>query len=175
MTATNKSPITVRDAAESDIPALTAIKGNGSEAIHLDRLHDAESSGFRYLVVLIEQAVIGFACLVSVRPTHWSDTGDTQNLPQIVDLQVEELYRGKGYGSAFIHAMERIAAEAGYSRLYLSVEPLSNPRAYALYQRLDYHPLQTEPYLKTWAFQDSGGKMHGGEDWLIDMVKQLTI
>jgi hypothetical protein len=44
----NVSRMRVRDAEEADVPALIAIKGDGSEALHRDRLRDAEGSGFRY-------------------------------------------------------------------------------------------------------------------------------
>lgn len=165
--------ITVRDAVEADVIALTAIKGEGSEALHRDRLRDAHDSGFRYLVILADQEIIGFACLVFHRPLYWSDAGDAQHLPQIVDLQVKESHRRKGYGSAFVRAIERIATEAGYEQLYISVEPVDNPLAYALYLWLGFQQLQFEPYLKIWEFKDSGGKVHHGEDWVVDMVKQL--
>ena len=70
-------------------------------------------------------------------------------------------------------AMERIAAAEGYTHLYLSVDPLANPRAYALYQRLGYQQIQVQPYRKTWAFTDSAGQVHRGEDWLVDMRKPV--
>ena len=175
MVSENGYRIAVRDAEEADVPALTAIKGDGTEVLHRDRLRDAQGTGFRYLVLLIDQEIIGFACLVIRRPAHWSDASDTHHLPQIVDLQVKESQRGQGYGSHFVRAMERIVSEAGYRQLYMSVEPLNNPRAYALYQRLGYQQEQLEPYRKTWEFQDSEGKRHRGEDWVVDMVKQLDI
>ena len=166
--------ITVRDAVEADLPALIAIKGDDSEALHRDRLRDAKAGGFRYLVLLRGQEVIGLACLVSRRPASWSDANNTQHLPQMVDLQVAESQRGQGYGSAFVRAIEREAARAGYHELYIAVEPADNPRAYALYQRLGYQQLQPEPYLKAWEFTDSGGDRHHGEDWIVDMVKPLS-
>ena len=43
---------------------------------------------------------------------------------------MKDAHRGQGYGSAFIRAIERIAVEAGARHLYLSVEPVHNPRAY---------------------------------------------
>ena len=171
--AENVSRIMVRDAAEADVPALTAIKGAGTEALHRDRLRDALGAGFRYLVLVVDHDVIGFACLVMHRPAAWSDVDDTHYLPQIVDLRVKEAHRGQGYGSAFVRAMERIAAEAGYRQLYLSVEPVRNPRAYALYQRLGFQPLQPEAYRESWEFTDSAGILHRGEDWVVDMVKPL--
>ena len=163
--------MTLRDAAESDVPALTAIKPG--EALHRDRLHDAQGHHFRYLVLLRDTELIGFACLVFRRPPAWSDAGDTQHLPQIVDLMVAESYRGRGYGSIFLRLIEGEARRSGCHQLYLAVEPVDNPRAYALYQLLGYQPIQPEPYLKAWEFTDSGGAKHHGEDWIVDMVKQL--
>lgn len=173
MAIESDSRISVRDAVEADMPALTAIKGEGSEALHHDRLRDAQDASFRYLVLLADQEIIGFACLVFRRPAYWSDADDTTHLPQIVDLKILETRRGQGYGSAFMHAIEHAAAQAGFAQLFLSVEPLDNPRAYALYQRLEYQPLQSEPYLKSWEFTDSAGIVHRGNDRALDMVKRL--
>src|SRR5688572_28150077 len=82
--------ITVRDAKEADIFALTAIKGERSETVHQDRLRDAENASIRYLVLLEDQEIIGFAYLVFRRPSYWSDAGDTEHLPYVIDLQVKE-------------------------------------------------------------------------------------
>jgi GNAT superfamily N-acetyltransferase len=170
----NRSQIQVRDAVEADLPALMVIKEDSTEALHRDRLRDAQGTGLRYLVLVVDHAVIGFACLVMQRPASWPDADDTHHLPQIVDLQVHPAHRGQGYGSAFVGALERIAAAAGYRELYLSVDPVDNPRAYALYQRLGYQAIQTEPYRTSWEFTDSGGTMHRGEEWSVDMVKQVS-
>lgn len=170
----SQEQISVRDADEADIPALMEIKGVGEEALHRDRLRDAREGGLRYLVLVDGRTVIGFVLLVFRRPEYWSDGGDTHHLPQIVDLQVVKTRRGQGLGSAFLREIEHIAAEAGCSRIYLSVEPLANPRAHALYLRQGYQPEQPEPYLSPWQFTDSGGRVHRGEDWVVDMVKILT-
>ncbi len=167
----NLSEINVRDAIEADIPALTAIKP--SEALHKDRLQEAQGTGFRYLVLHCGPELIGFACLVFRRPASWSDAHDRQHLPQVVDLQIAEGQRGRGFGSAFLRAIEQETVQAGYQQLYLAVEPLANARAYALYQRLGYQQLQAEPYRKRWEFTDSSGGRHQGEQWIVDMVKPL--
>lgn len=169
------SGTSVREAQAADVPELTAIKGKGTEALHRDRLRDAQGTGFRYLVFLTDRELIGFACLVIRRPAYWSDADDIHHLPQIVDLQIKESQRGQGYGSHFIRAIEHMVSEAGYKYLYISVEPLSNPRAYTLYQRLGYQQVQLNPYRKTWEFQDSDGHLHLGENWIIDMRKQLHV
>ena len=163
----------VRDAQPGDLPALAAINGPGSEALHLDRMRDAQRSGLRYLVLLDGQELAGFVLLVFRRPAYWSDGADTTHLPQIEDLQVAEGRRGQGLGTAFIGELERIAAQAGYAQLYLAVDPVDNPRACALYRRLGYRQLQSEPYRSAWEFTDSGGQRHHGEEWTLDMVKEL--
>jgi GNAT superfamily N-acetyltransferase len=173
MVSENWSRITVRDASEDDIPEMTAIKGDWSQAIHRDRLRDARGPGFRYLVVLVKKEIVGFACLVFRRPASWPDASDEQHLPQIVDLQVKESMRGSGYGTACMRAIESLVVKAGHEQLFLCVEPLDNPRAYKLYQRLGYQPLQTGPYQSIWEFQDSDGNVHRGEDQVVDMVKHL--
>jgi len=162
-------PVVVRDAEEADLPALTAIRQ--PKALHRGRLRDAHDSNFRYLVLLRGEEIVGFVSLVFHRPPSWSNTSDTQHLPQIVDLYVAEAWRGQGYGSEAICALERIASEAGYTHLYIAVEPQHNPRAYALYQRLSYQPLQQEPYFQPWEAIDGDGKIRRGESWLVDMVK----
>jgi len=58
--------------------------------------------------------------------------------------------------------------------MYLVVEPRDNPRAFSLYQRLGYRALQAEPHLVAWGFEDSAGGVHGGELWVVDMVKRLV-
>ena len=168
------SQISVRAAQEADVAALAGIKAPGTEALHRDRLKDAREPGFQYLVLQVDQTVIGFACLVFQRPAHWPDADDKQRLPQIVDLMIHESYRGLGFGSIFMREIERIAAAAGYQELYLSVEPRNNPLALALYQRLGYRQLQTETYHSTWEFKDTHGKLRSDELWLVDMVKSLT-
>jgi ribosomal protein S18 acetylase RimI-like enzyme len=166
--------ITVRDAQVSDVPALAAIEGGG-EALQRDRLREAQNDNFRYLVLLEGEKVIGYSLLVFRRPSGWSDAARTDCLPQINDLKVEESRRGQGFGSAFLGEMEKLAAAAGCRQIFLAVDPLNNIRAHSLYQRLGYRQIQLEPYHDTWLFTDSDGVVHSGEEWVVDMVKDLSI
>jgi GNAT superfamily N-acetyltransferase len=154
------------------LPALTAIRPQ--EAVHRGRLRDAAASAdYDYYVLVRGAEIVGFGALVFRRPASWANANDERNLPEINDLHVAEMERGKGYGSQAIRLMEQKAAEAGAERLYISVEPLHNPRAYALYQRLGYEAIQTEPYFHAWAAVDGDGNVQRGEDWLVDTVKTL--
>jgi ribosomal protein S18 acetylase RimI-like enzyme len=161
----------VRDATIEDVAALTQIKA--SEALHRDRIHDAQSPTFHYLVLEQARKVIGFACLVFARPPTWSDAHDASHLPQIVDVQITPALRGQGHGTYLISSLEQLAGHRGLGEIFLAVDPHTNARAFALYQRLGYRPLQAEPYLKHWEFVDSGGRLHSGSDWIVDMGKPL--
>ena len=168
---TGNSQIVIRDAEAADLSALVAVRP--PEALHRGRLRDAQSADFQYFVFLRDREIVGFGCLVFRRPPTWSNANDEQHLPQIVDLHIAEAQRGRGYGSAAIRAMEHITFDAGYRQLYIAVDPLDNPSAYALYQRLGYQQLQPGPYFHIWESIDGDGKTQRGEVWLVDMVKPL--
>ena len=171
MELANPNQVHARDANPGDLTALTRLKP--SEAVHRDRLQDAQSPTFRYMVLDRAGDVIGCACLVFARPRAWSDAHDTSHLPQLVDVQIAPALRSQGYGAQLINALEQVAAGSGSKEIFLAVDPPGNPRAYAFYQRLGYWPLQANPYKKHWEFVDSGGNLHSGDDWTVDMVKSL--
>ena len=163
--------IILRDARADDLSALTMLRA--PEALHRGRLRDAQSADFRYFVILHDQDLVGFVSLVFRRPASWSNTINTEHLPEINDLYITETERGRGYGSAAIHALEHIAAKSSSKELFISVEPLDNPRAFALYQRLGYRQIQANTYFHRWEALDGDGKINSGEVWLVDMVKAL--
>jgi GNAT superfamily N-acetyltransferase len=165
--------LAVRDAVEADIAALTEIKGAGTETVHIRRLNEVRARNSLYLVLLLEEEPIGFCRLVLDDPGHDASTDDSPYLPSVDDLEIKEFLRGRGYGTNFLSAIEQIVKGSGFRKIYLQVEPLGNPRAYALYQRLGYQAIQTQPYCQIWEFVDSTGKIQSGEEWVIDMVKQL--
>jgi GNAT superfamily N-acetyltransferase len=163
----------IRDARSADLPGLAAIRYADCLAVHTDRLRDAASGHLRFLVAERDGVIVGFGLLVFSRPTTWPDGGTTDRLPGILDLYVADVHRGRGVGTALIRHMEGIAVGERCDRLFLSVDPRENSRAYALYMRLGYQALQAEPYRDRWRFVDSGGRVHEGEEWLVDMVKAL--
>lgn len=161
----------VRSATETDLDALMRLKP--SLAVHRDRLRDASQPGFHYLVLELEQRIIGFVCLVFVRPRYWSDGGSTDYLPTAIDFLIDSSLRSCGYGSFLLREVEQLTAAAGGKQLYLWVDPVQNSRADALYRRLGYQPLQAQPYSFHWEFVDSDGERHAGDSWRLDLVKSL--
>ncbi len=171
MTTLTPEKLSVRSATTADLDALMRLKP--SLTVHRDRLRDASQPGFHYLVLERDHAVIGFVCLVFVRPRYWSDGGSTDYLPTAIDFVSDPSLRGRGYGSFLLREVETLAARAGSKQFYLWTDPVENPRAYALYQRLGYQPLQAQPYRFHWEFVDSAGEYHAGDGWRIDLVKEL--
>lgn len=163
--------LSVRDATEADLDALVRLKP--ALAVHRDRIRDACQPSFRYLVLELEHWIIGFVCLVFVRPHYWSDGDSTEHLPTAIDFLIDPPLRGRGYGSFLLRAVEKLAAQSGSKHLYLWVDPVNNPRAYALYLRLGYQPLQEQPYQFHWEFVDSGGHRRSGDNWRLDLVKSF--
>jgi GNAT superfamily N-acetyltransferase len=161
----------VRDATEADLDALVRLKP--ARTVHRDRIRDARQPGFRYLVLELDQELIGFVCLVFIRPQYWSDGGSTEYLPTAIDFIIDPQLRGRGYGSFFLQEVGKRAAQVGSTELYVWVDSVNNPRAYALYLRLGFRPLQEQPYQFHWEFLNSEGHRHSGDGWRLDMVKSL--
>lgn len=161
----------VRQATEADIPVLAEIKP--PVALHRDRLRDADGGALRYLVVHDASVIVGFGLIVFEWPNTWPDSGAESRLPGLLDLYVRPDRRGHGAGSCLIARMEEIIRSCGGTHVYLDVDPIENPRAYQLYRRLGYTPMQAEPYREHWSFTDSDGNTHEGDEWAINMMKEL--
>ncbi len=95
-------------------------------------------------------------------------------LPLLMDLFVAPDHRSQGIGAAMVAAVEEFALAKGYGHLYLHVEPDRNPRAFALYKRLGFQPLQSQPYESPFRFADSAGNVQEGVEWVVDMRKWLA-
>jgi len=165
--------VIIRTAQIADLSALCRLRYAEQPAIHRDRIRATDNQTYFYLVAERECILIGFGLLLLERPPEWSDTLDS--FPIVVDLFVSGQHRSQGVGRALLTHMECIVHQHGKTVLYLSVEPKTNPRALALYERLGFQPLQREPYQSAWRFTDSDGIEHVGEEWVIDMCKSLTV
>jgi GNAT superfamily N-acetyltransferase len=168
----NARPYTVRQADERDLPRLTEIKA--PLAIHRDRLRDADAGDLLYLVIEDPYRIVGFGLLVFRHPPTWPDTDNPGKYPAVVDLTMDPEHRSKGAGSFLIRQMAGAAKARGCTRLCLGADPIDNPRAYALYLRLGFRPLQSGPQRSRWKFTDSDGNVHEGNEWNVDMELSLA-
>jgi len=165
-----KISLKLRDAVSGDMGMLSVIKP--TEALHRDRMRDADDDYVRYVVAEQGNDIVGFGLLVFRSPKTWTEM---RFLPTIVDLYVKPDFRSKGIGTAMICEMEKTALKRGCSEIFIGVDPESNQRAYSLYLRLGYEPIEEEPYLDHWSFTTSDGEVHEGYNWGIHLKKDLLI
>ena len=157
----------LRPATSEDIVQLTQLKKPQKEhhrkIFHenqIKRLKEMGDGEAMYLVVEENNTVTAHIFLKMYGTTSEPD------YPNMNDLYVAEEKRNKGLGSKLIREAEKIVQEKGYTKISLAVNPTLNPKAKALYERLGYKQTDTELYLD--------GIYDGDEDWVIDMVKELT-
>jgi len=158
----------LRDVISNDLTKLSAIKP--TVALHRDRIRDANNGYIRYMVAEHENTIIGFGLIVFKSPETWTKM---RVLPAMVDLYVEPDFQSQGIGTSMIHEMEKTASKRCCSEIFIGVDPDSNQRAYSLYLRLGYEPLDKEPYLEHWSFTTSDGELHEGDNWIIYLRKEL--
>ena len=158
----------VRDATYLDLPGLEKVRD--SRVQFVDYLERADGDAMRFLVYERERTILAFAVLYLRQPPSGRLAA---HLPRISDLYVAEGVRSTGVGSAFIARMERIAATHGFPVMHLSVDPVGNPRAAALYERLGYVAADEGPYRKVAYWEDDEGRVTEIEYWRMDLVKKL--
>jgi ribosomal protein S18 acetylase RimI-like enzyme len=161
-------PVTVRDAMEADLDALQAL--SGTRAMHADRMREVLLGWMQYLVAEVQGRVVGFGLLVYSVPADWDRS---EHAPLVVHLHVHPDWRSRGIGSAILREMEARARRRNFAAIYLRVESENNPRAFSLYKRLGFEPLQGEPFLDPYRFVDSDGHLHQGVEWNVEMMKRL--
>ena len=163
------SRVVVRDATGADLAALCRVRN--VPGIHAQHLDTADGVGLRFLVYEHDGQIQAVAML---RLRAAGSSVDAAPTPRISDLYVAPRHRSRGIGSAFITAMEDIAAAAGHTAMYIGVDPVSNPRALALYRRLGYAPASSEPHRIEALFYDDAGVPTERTYWRLDLFKVLA-
>ena len=94
-------------------------------------------------------------------------------LPKLSDLYVKEDYRGNGIGSDLIRYRENIAKSLGHFEIFVSVDPIENPRMIKLIGKHGYEPI-SDPYLKKAIFYNDDGTTYNKAYTRIDLKKLLN-
>ncbi|WP_370046543.1 GNAT family N-acetyltransferase [Lysinibacillus sp. RC79] len=94
-------------------------------------------------------------------------------LPKLSDLNVKEDYRGNGIGSDLIRYRENIAKSLGYSEIFVSVDPIENPKMIKLISKHGYKPI-SDPYFKKAIFYNDDGTTYNKTYKRIDLKKLLN-
>ncbi|WP_339251480.1 GNAT family N-acetyltransferase [Paenibacillus sp. FSL P2-0136] len=150
-----------RAASESDLGSLCSIRNH--EGIFRKYLDQQKRGEICFIVAEQGRRITGFGLLKL--------SGSTE--PKLSDLYVQKASRGKGAGSALIRYQEELARKLGYSELFVSVDPLDNPRMIQLITRLGYQAV-TEPYLRTAVFYKEDGSEYETTYTRVDLHKRLN-
>lgn len=129
------TPVTVRRAVETDVPALAALLvqlGYEPQEDWLRAWACAGSPDDRCLVATVEDRVSGLAHVHRV--PFLTEGGYRARLTALV---VDESVRSRGVGAALLDAAERLAADMGAAELELTTSQ-RRERAHRFYERQGY-------------------------------------
>lgn len=158
----------IRDATQSDISALTKLRNAPTQ---LQRyLSEADGEGIRFLVYEQDKEIRGIAMLFLRQPAQGSPKS---HIPKISDLYVAQRFRSMGIGTSMIARMEELAVAFGHKVMHIGVDPVDNPRALTLYERLGYVTIDA-PHQKKATFYDEAGNATERKYWSINLRKQLS-
>lgn len=94
-------------------------------------------------------------------------------IPKLSDLYVEKDFRGNGIGSDLIRYRENIAKGLGYYEMFVSVDPIENPKMIKLIKIHGYEAI-SEPYLKRAIFYSDDGTTYNKTYTRIDFKKSIN-
>ncbi|MFY9225599.1 MAG: GNAT family N-acetyltransferase [Blastocatellia bacterium] len=160
--------ISIREANIEDLEILCKIRNN--EELFRGYLDECQAGKAYFLVAEIEEKIVGFG-LVYLDVTK---TGKKKShLPKLSDLYVAKSYRKKGVATALVKFRESLARQSGHSQIYVSIDPDESPEMINLAKKLNYLPLQTDPYPVTATFYDYQGQAYEKTYFRIDFRKSL--
>lgn len=150
----------IRLANSDDINALCRIRNH--EALFLNYLqlqHDKQA----YLAVAqVEEGLAGFGLLKLNGPL----------IPKLSDLYVKPAFRHQGIGQALIKFREQLAYERCFDEIFVSVDPIENPKMVQLVTTLQYVGI-SEPYGKSAIYYNEDGTTYEKTYMRVDFKKKL--
>jgi GNAT superfamily N-acetyltransferase len=155
-----KMGYSVRVANEGDITGLCIIRNN--KDLFINYLNQQKSREAYLTVAVEENTILGFGVLKLKGSLY----------PKLSDLYVKENYRGKGVGTNIIRYRENFAKSLGFSELYVSVDPIENPKMINLITKLGYEAI-SKPYSKSAIFYNDDGTKYEKTYTRIDLKRSL--
>lgn len=151
----------IRLANENDLSGLCQIRNNRELFI----IYFKQFAKREIFIIIAEQDAhtVGFGILKLI--------GNL--IPKLSDLYVHEDYRGKGIGSDLIRFRESMAKDLGYSELFVSVDPIENPKMIELIKNHGYKVI-SEPYIINAIYYDNDGVPYTKTYTRIDLKKLLN-
>lgn len=156
----SKMKYTIRLANENDIIGLCNIRNN--KDLFTNYLKKFANKEVNLVIAEQDALILGFA-VIKFNGTL---------LPKLSDLYVKDEYRGNGVGSDLIRYRENIARDLGYSEIFVSVDPIENPKMIKLIKKHGYEVI-SEPYFKKAKFFNDDGTTYNKTYKRIDLKKLL--
>ncbi|MCH7323367.1 GNAT family N-acetyltransferase [Solibacillus sp. MA9] len=150
----------IRLANRDDINALCHIRNN--EALFLNYLQLQLDEQAYLAVAQVEDVLVGFGLLKLNGPL----------IPKLSDLFVKPTFRHQGIGHALIKFREQLAYERCFDEIFVSVDPIENPRMVKLVTTLHYVAI-CEPYGKSAIYYNEDGATYEKTYMRVDFKKKL--
>ncbi|MCG7379651.1 GNAT family N-acetyltransferase [Paenibacillus sp. ACRSA] len=151
----------VRNATVNDMDGLCSIRNN--KGLFTRYLTQQEKQEAILVVAATDHIILGFGVL-KLRG---------ESVPKLSDLYVKETHRGNGIGSALITYRECLAKQRGCTEMYVSVDPIENPKMIKLITHHGYHAISA-PYSKDAIYFNEDGTSYEKTYTRIDMKKLLS-
>lgn len=158
----------IRQAKKEDIQQLCDLRNN--EQLFRAYLDECDGKRAYFLVAEIADKIVGFG-LVYLEVTK--NGKKKSHLPKLSDLFVGEKHRRKGIATALIQATELLAKNFGYSKIYVSIDPVDSSEMICLAKKLSYIPLQEQPYPVSAIYFDMQGQAYEKRYSRLDFEKNL--
>jgi ribosomal protein S18 acetylase RimI-like enzyme len=157
--------LTVRLAADADLPVLDRAIPTGRNDMHAAALRRQAAGAGSYLVAWRGEEPVGTGI---VRWTGRDGAAD----PEISNLYVPAALQSQGIGTAIIHFAEDLIRARRQGRVAIGVD-VGNVRAAALYQRLGYVDTGAR-WAASYSWFDAEGREHHETEHVRVLVRDLT-
>lgn len=160
--------VTVRTAERDDFPQLCKVRNTPS--LFLEYFDECDGQAAHFLLAELDGDIVGFGVLyLAVTKTGKKKS----HLPKLSDLYVALAHRRRGVATALIKARERLAKQAGYHEVFVSIDPVDSAEMIALAKKLAYQALQAQPYSVDATYYDNGGLPYAKRYFRLDFAKRL--
>lgn len=158
----------VRAAQRHDLPQLCQVRN--TPPLYLRYFNECDGQAAHFLVAELDGHIAGFG-VVYLAATKIGKK--KSHMPKLSDLYVERAQRRRGVATALIQARERLAKQAEYSEIFVSIDPVESAEMIALAKKLAYQPMQDKPYPVDATYYDTDGRPYVKRYFRLDFAKRL--
>jgi ribosomal protein S18 acetylase RimI-like enzyme len=155
--------LAIRQMTEADVLPLASALGWPARGIQ-SRYQDQQDGKREVFVAELEGSPVGSVSI--------NQRDGPPELLHLFALDVAPQFRNRGFGTALVRAVERIAAERKLSGVWLDVA-VDNTNARRLYERVGYHR-EGPVVINRWQYIDEQGVQQQAEETCYRMFKRFA-